>query len=495
MKRCLFAFAIIFYTIAIFAQPAPKREFRGAWIHTVHQNRYAGMNPQAMKKYFTELLDNLASANINALIFQVRPSADAFYKSEIEPYSRYFTGVQGQAPAEGFDPMKFLVNEAHKRNMEFHAWLNPYRVTVSENDRLCPEHIYFQHPERFIKYGKQLFFDPGMPENRKHICSVVRDIVSRYDIDAIHFDDYFYPYPIAGETFNDDWSFAAYSAQQGFSSSQRGDWRRNNVSLLIKQIRTTIIQTKPWVRFGISPFGIYRNKKSTADNSGSDTRGLQNYDDLYADVLLWTSQGWIDYLIPQIYWEIGYAPAAYEVLAKWWNEHKNNGHLYVGQDIARSAQNQLTAKMRIERALPNIEGNCWWSGYSLIENENGIADSLRRNYQRYPALIPAFTHLHNKRPKNVKSLKAEWTSEGYILHWQQNGDAANPENAQYYVVYRFGKGQKTDLNNPAQIVAITRNNFYKLPYQSGKDKYKYVVTSVDRFHNETKKGKAKTVKL
>jgi uncharacterized lipoprotein YddW (UPF0748 family) len=504
MKRIILAAVAMFYTAVIFSQTAPKREFRGAWIHTVAQSRYAGMNSQTMKKYFVDLLDNLAACKINALIFQVRPAADAFYKSDLEPWSRYLTGVQGQAMTDGFDPLAFLVSEAHKRNMEFHAWLNPYRVTVSENDILCSEHIYFQHPERFIKYGKQIFFDPGMPENRKHICEVVRDITDRYDIDAIHFDDYFYPYPVAGEKFDDDWTFNVYAPKQGFADNQRSDWRRNNVNLLISQIRSTIIQTKPWVRFGISPFGIYRNKQTTPDASGSDTRGLQNYDDLYADVLLWTEKGWVDYLIPQIYWEIGYPPADYEVLAKWWNSHKNNGHLYIGQDIARTAlkadpanpsKNQLTRKMQIERALSSTEGNCWWPGYEIINNTGGIADSLQNNYQRYPALIPAYTHLHNKRPKDVKSLKAEWTENGYMLHWQRNGDASDPENAQYYVIYRFGKGQKTDLNNPARIVAITGDNFYKLPYKTGKDKYKYVVTSVDRFHNETKKGKSKKVKL
>ncbi|MDR0835574.1 MAG: family 10 glycosylhydrolase [Tannerella sp.] len=487
-----------------YSQTAPKREFRGAWIHVIGQGQYQNMSPDEMKRYFVDMLDNLQSYNINAIVFQVRPAADAFYYSEIEPWSRYLTGRQGKAPAGNFDPMAFLIQETHRRNMEFHAWLNPYRVKASANDVLCDSHIYHQYPERFIQYGNQLFFDPGQPENRAYICTVVKDIVKRYDVDAIHLDDYFYPYPIAGERFDDEDSFNRYAAQQGFSSNQTGDWRRNNVNLLIEQIKQTIILTKPWVRFGISPFGIYRNKKNTPDGSGSNTNGLQNYDELYADIQLWTKKGWVDYCVPQIYWEIGHSAADYETLIHWWSEHKNGGHLYIGQDVARTmkapdanhpGRNQLPRKMQLERTLNAVDGNCWWPAYELLQNNTGIADSLYYNYQAYPALIPAYTHLHKKAPKDVKSLKAAWTSQGYLLYWKQNGDPENPENAQYYVIYRFKNNEKTNLNDASKIVLTTRKTSYLLPYNKGIDKYKYVVTSVDRFHNETKKGKSKKVKL
>jgi uncharacterized lipoprotein YddW (UPF0748 family) len=505
MKRyLLIIYALILVPISIFSQNAPKREFRGAWIQVINQNQYAAMSPTEMKRYFVQMLDNLQSYHINALIFQVRPAADAFYYSTIEPWSRYLTGTQGKAPLGNFDPMEFLIEETHKRNMEFHAWLNPYRVTTSERDVLCPEHIYYRHPERFIKYGKQIYFDPGIPENRKHICSVIRDIVSRYDVDAIHMDDYFYPYPISGEPFGDENSFNRYAYAQGFKQNQLGDWRRNNVNRLIEEIKQTIILTKPWVRFGVSPFGIYRNKKSTPDGSGSNTNGLQNYDDLYADVLLWAQKGWVDYVIPQIYWEIGHPAADYATLIRWWSKQKKNAQLYIGQDVNRTVKtpdqvyswkNQLPAKMEPARTLPGIDGNCWWSGYSLIGNTQGIADSLGNNYQKYPALIPAYVHQHKKAPKDVKKLKAEWTPFGYILHWKQNGNPVNPEKAQYYVIYRFENKEKTDLTNPSKIVCVTRETSYLLPYDKGKMEYKYVVTSVDRFHNETKKGKSKKVKL
>jgi uncharacterized lipoprotein YddW (UPF0748 family) len=400
--------------------------------------------------------------------------------------------------------MEFLIEESHKRCMEFHAWLNPYRVTTSDKEKLHPSHIYFQHPEWFVKYGKQIYFDPGLPESQAFICRVVKDIVSRYDVDAIHIDDYFYPYPIAGEKFPDDNSFNQYAALQGFSSGQRNDWRRNNVNTLIRDIKHTIVLTKPWVRFGVSPFGIYRNKKNTPDGSGSETNGLQNYDDLYADVRLWVEKGWVDYNLPQIYWEIGHKSADYETLIRWWSRNNFGAHLYIGQDVDRTmktpdksipGKNQLSRKMELERTLPAIYGNCFWPGYELMKNNRGVVDSLRNHYHLYPALIPAYAHMHAKTPKDVKSLKTEWTPQGYVLHWKKNGDPANPEKAQYYIVYRFAGKEKVNLNDPSKIVALTRETAYLLPYKQGKNKYKYIVTSVDRFHNETKKGKSKTVKL
>jgi len=504
MKHTLLLFLACIFSFSAISQSVSKREFRGAWIHVIGQSQYKSMSSGEMKQYFIDLLDSLKAVNVNAVVFQVRPSADAFYYSKIEPWSQYLTGTQGKAPDSNFDPMAFLVRETHKRMMEFHAWLNPYRVTASDNDVLCATHLYYQYPERFLKYGKQIYFDPGLPENRDHICNVVKDILNRYDVDAIHFDDYFYPYPIAGEQFPDGNSFKKYAPQQGFAANQVDDWRRNNVNLLIEQLKHTIVLTKPWVRFGVSPFGIYRNKKSTPDGSGSNTNGLQNYDDLYADVLLWMQKGWIDYCVPQIYWEIGNKSADYETLIRWWSKQQNKSQLYIGQDVERTMKfsdlqfperNQLPKKMQLERTLPGIDGNCWWSAYSIVRNVNGIADSLRNNYQAYPALIPAYTHLHKKAPKDVKSLKAEWTPKGYFLHWKRNGDLKNPEKAQYYVIYRFKSGEKTQLNDASKIVAMTRETSFFLPYEKGTIKYKYVVTSVDRFQNETKKGKSKKVKL
>lgn len=472
----------------------PKREFRGAWIQTAFQSEYAQMTVDEMKRSFIRKLNYLQTCGINAIIFQVRPEADAFYRSELEPWSRFYTGEQGRAPEGDFDVMTFLIEECHQRGMEFHAWLNPYRISTAGNTRFAASHIYHRHPEWFVTYNKQILFDPGLPQSRAFICRVVKDIVSRYDIDAIHMDDYFYPYPAAGQSFPDDASFRRYGLAKGYKPSQRAAWRRENVNTLIRELKHTIVLQKPWVRFGISPFGIYRNKKSSPD--GSRTNGLQNYDDLYADILHWVEEGWIDYNMPQIYWEIGHPAADYETLVQWWSEHAEGRPLYIGQDVARTMKaDQLTEKMRWERHLPYIQGNCFWPANELLWNNRGVADSLKWHYHRYPALIPAYVHMHDRAPKEVSRLQAEWTPDGYLLHWQAEQNETNPELAAYFVVYRFEAKEEVNLNDPTHIVAITRNTYYKLPYEDGRTKYRYVVTAVDRFHNESPKGKSKKVKL
>lgn len=261
--------------------------------------------------------------------------------------------------------------------MELHAWLNPYRVTTNAKQTLPKGHIYHKHPERFVRYDGKLYFNPGLPENREFIGKVVEDIVSRYDIDAIHFDDYFYPYPAKGKDFDDAAAFAKYG-----KGMARDDWRRHNVDLLIEELNTRIKKLKPWVRFGISPFGIWRNK--TSDPRGSDTNGLQNYDALYADVLLWEEKGWIDYLLPQLYWELDHKAASSRILADWWNENSgHNRHLYIGQDVERCmSKGELGEKVEISRSRQNVAGNCWWPGYSVTRNSGGVADSLASDLQK-----------------------------------------------------------------------------------------------------------------
>lgn len=504
----LFLFSLLFFScgskksVSNYADVThPKREFRGAWIQTAWQDKYRSMNSVQMKQYFTDILDKLQAAGINAVIFQARPQADAFYYSEIEPWSSFMTGTQGKGLPDGFDPLAFLVEESHKRNMELHVWLNPYRAKLSESQTLSRNHIYQSRPDLFVKYGTQMFFDPGIPENREHICKVVKDIVSRYDIDAVHMDDYFYPYPIAGKAFPDDRSFKTYSIPQGFAQNQRDDWRRNNVNMLIKEIKGTIVTTKPWVRFGVSPFGIYRNKKSTPNGTGSNTNGLQNYDDLYADVKLWVKNGWIDYNMPQVYWEIGHKAADYTTLINWWAENNFEQPLYIGQDVTRtmdakmpSGDNQLAEKIRQERSIPNIQGNCFWSGYNVAENYKGIANELITKYHKYPALVPAYTHMHKKSPKAISKINEVYNEKSHYLEWDKPKGKFNPENARYYVIYRFGEKQHEDLNDPRNIVGITHDNRFVLPYEGGQKKYKYVVTAVDSFHNEST-GKTKKIKL
>jgi uncharacterized lipoprotein YddW (UPF0748 family) len=472
-----------------------KREFRGAWIQTVYQGEYKDMTPTQMKKDFIRKLDVLQGCGINAIVFQVRPEADAFYKSALEPWSRFYTGKQGVAPEGEFDLMRFLIAECHKRAMEFHAWLNPYRAG-SENIAFAASHIINQYPGRFVRYNKLILFDPGQPQNRRFICNVVKDIVARYDVDAIHMDDYFYPYPVAGESFPDDRSFERYGIPRGYTAATRGDWRRENVNKLIEELKDVIHETKPWVRFGVSPFGIYRNKKSTPDGSGSETNGLQNYDDLYADVLHWVEEGWVDYNIPQLYWEIGHATADYATLLKWWAEHATNAHLYIGQDVARTMKAaQLKEKMADARALPAIKGNCFWPANELLWNNGGVADSLKRRFHRYPALIPAYTRMHDDRPTNVLKLAVDKQPDGALLQWQVKVSPGDPSAAHYFVVYCFAKGEKIDLNDPAHIVKITRETSCFVPnHAKRKGAFRFVVTAVDRYHNESK-GKRINLKL
>lgn len=481
-------------------QLPPKQEFRGSWIHTVQQSEYAQMTPEVMRRSFIGKLNTLKACGINAIIFQVRPEADAWYPSKLEPWSRFLTGKQGKAPEPLWDPMKFMIEECHNRNMEFHAWLNPYRVKASDDFKLAPEHVYYQHPEWFLKYGKQTFFDPGLPACRTFITQVVRDIVTRYDVDAIHMDDYFYPYPIKGEEFPDDSSFKKYGIPKGYTAETKGDWRRENVNLLIKNIKNAISQTKPWVRFGISPFGIYRNKASTPDGFGSDTKGLQNYDALYADVIKWLREDWIDYNMPQIYWNIGFKIADYEVLSAWWNTNAFNAHLYVGQNVVQTMKGeQLDVKIKSTRAHEHISGSCFWPANELLKNNSGITDSLATNYHRYPALIPPYTNMNRTVPQPVARIKEGNVDGQPALLWDapaaQNDKG---EQAHYYVVYRVAKGQTLNLNDPRLIQAITRQTSYILPHKK-KDgatrKYAYYVTAVNRYNTESEPSRSIKVKL
>ena len=476
--------------------PYPKREFRGAWIQAVN-GQFRGIPTEKLKQTLIDQLNSLQGAGINAIIFQVRPEADALYASQLEPWSRFLTGVQGQAPSPYWDPMQFMIDECHKRGMEFHAWINPYRVKTSLKSELAANHLYNIHPEWFVTYNNQLYFDPALPESRRHICMVVADIVSRYDVDAIHMDDYFYPYPAKGVDFPDDASFARYGG--GFTN--RADWRRSNVNILIQKIHETIRGLKPWVKFGISPFGIYRNEKN--DPLGSKTNGLQNYDDLYADVLLWARNGWVDYNIPQIYWQIGHPAADYETLVKWWAKNTENRPLFIGQSVMNTVQNadpknpsinQLPRKMALERAYQTIGGSCQWPASAVVENAGKYRDALVQEYHKYPALVPVFDFMDDKAPGKVRKVKKVWTEDGYMLFWTAPKAKDEMDRAVQYVVYRFDGKEKVNIDDASHIVAITRNNFYKLPYDDGKTKYRYVVTALDRLHNESK-SVSKKVKL
>ncbi len=474
------------------AEP-PKREFRGAWIQAVN-GQFIGLSTAEMQRTLTTQLDALGRAGINAIIFQVRPEADALYMSYYEPWSRYLTGEQGLAPDPYWDPLQFMVEECHKRGMELHAWINPYRAKTKGTKTLGLKHPYKKNPERYVEYDGMLIFDPALQENRDYICTIVTDIVKRYDVDGLHIDDYFYPYPVPGLEFDDEAAFRA--DPRGFTD--RGDWRRDNVNLLVEQLHRTIRGVKPWVKFGISPFGIYRNLGS--DPEGSATNGLQNYDDLYADILLWIDKGWVDYTIPQIYWEIGHRAADYETLVGWWAEHAAGRPLYIGQDVMRTVKasdaddptrHQQARKMELQRSYRSINGSCQWPASAVAENVGGYATALGEEYHRWLALQPEYPFIDKKAPKKVKGLQVIETGDGPVLCWSAPKYKKEMDRPVKYVVYRFAKGEKRNLDDATKIVGFAQSTFFPLEQQGDGTKYTYVVTALDRLHNESKPRKEK----
>lgn len=475
----------------------PKREFRGAWMHTVGQMQYSKMTTEQNMAYLRSQLDSLQMAGVNAVVWQVRPKADAFYPSDIEPWSMYVTGTAGKAPDPYWDPLQFMIDESHARGMELHAWLNPYRVTNIKKEQLPENHIYHKHPEWFVTYGGMKYFNPGLPECRDFIGQVVRDILKRYDVDAIHMDDYFYPYPISGETFNDADAFAKYG-----EGMELGDWRRKSVDLLIEALHKIIGEEKPWVRLGISPFGIWRNKKN--DVRGSETNGLQCYDALYADVIKWTEEGWVDYQVPQLYWSLTHKVAPGELLAYWWNDYAFNRHMYIGQSIstimttpdnASDDPNELAHKIRLSRELPNVQGNCWWPGYLITKNYKNVADSLAKNEQSTIALVPAYPWLDDKCPDEVTNLKVVTKNGMKRLSWTAPETTDPMQYAKAFVIYQFDAKEKVNLDDASAIKAVTPNEYYEFPADMEKGKYKFVVTVLDRVNNESPKGVEVKVQL
>lgn len=474
--------------ISTFAQN-PKREFRGAWLHVIGQSQYQNKSTTANKAYIRQQLDKLRDAGCNAVIFQVRPTADALYKSELEPWSAWLTGQRGKAPSPMWDPLEFVISEAHKRGMELHAWLNPYRVTSTAKEILPESHLSKKEPHRFVKFNGQTFFDPAYPENRKFICDVVSDIVTRYDVDAIHIDDYFYPYPSGAKRFNDDnASYAKFG-----NGKNRNDWRRQNVDMLIKDLHSTIKQTKPWVRFGVSPFGIWRNKSS--DPRGSQSSGLQNYDDLYADVLLWARNGWIDYLAPQLYWQLDLKVAPSRHLTQWWNDNANGVDIYIGQDVQRTMNtpdpgnhdsNELDTKVKLSRKLPNVKGNVWWHGYWVTGNYKGVADSLALKHQSTIALPPAYGKA-GEGPLPVTDLRIDHRDGKTFLTWQppKHGPQQKSTDAIRFVVYQFFPNERTDISDPQAIVALTPYNSVSISDKESTRGMTFMVTALDRNNRES----------
>ncbi len=463
---------------------------------------YLGKSMEQVRNMLVSQLDVLKDAGINAIMFQVRPEGDALYKSEFEPWSRYLTGTQGKAPADGWDPLEWMVEQCHKRGMECHAWINPYRAKM-KSTVLASNHAASLHPDRVFKYGDLLIFNPALEVNRKYTCMIVEDIVSRYDIDGLHIDDYFYPYPVAGEIMPDQAYFE--NDRRGFSDIN--DWRRDNVNLLIKELHLAIHKAKPWVKFGVSPFGIYRNNPAGINGpEGSATNGTTNFGDLYADVVKWVDNGWIDYNIPQIYWNVGTKVADYDVLCRWWNDYCGKRPLFIGQDVERTVKgadpsnpnaHQMGLKYQIQRSLPNVQGSCQWYAAAVCNNPGDYQTYLKTIFHKYPALQPKMSFIDKKSPKNAKKVKVELVAGQPAITWSAPSAKKEMAKAVQYVVYKFASGEKVNLDDASHIALITNRSSVKggkfvcpLGYEdlSG---YTFVVTSLDRLHNESKGVKVK----
>lgn len=378
--------------------PQMPREFRGVWIATVANIDWP-ISPNdtysKQKKDFIELLDYYKDLNFNAVIVQVRTAGDAFYPSNLAPWSAYLTGKQGKAPDTNENPLTWMINEAHARGLEFHAWLNPYRASMNlKTEQLSPNHDYNLHRDWMLKYDTKYYYNPGLPEVKEHLLAVIKEIVDNYDIDAIHFDDYFYPYKVPNLDFPDKSTYLKYRKQ----GQSQDDWRRQNVNELILALNQTIKKSKPWVQFGISPFGVWRNQDK--DPKGSPTRaGQTNYDDLYADVLLWMEKGWIDYLIPQLYWSMDHPLASHRKLNDWWAKNHYNTNVYIGngpykiredKDEAWNNPKEINTQISYTRTLPTIQGNAFFSAKSLKIKNQDVAQLLKAEMYNEPTLPPAF---------------------------------------------------------------------------------------------------------
>ena len=494
-------FLSIFLTllsVSLFAQQQtpPKREFRGAWVATVANIDWPsrpGLSSEIQKKELIRIFDDHQRSGINAIMLQVRPSADAFFGKGSEMWSRFLTGKQGQAPVAYYDPLEFAIVEAHKRGMELHAWFNPYRATTDLLESSTnPQHITRQKPEWFFTYEGKKLFNPGIPEVRHYIVKIIMDVVRNYDVDGIHFDDYFYPYPDGKNRPIPDYD--TYQAHGAAKFNDITDWRRNNVDTLIQTLSDSIHSSKAHVKFGVSPFGIWRNKSQ--DPEGSESAGFDGYGKLYADARKWTQSGWVDYINPQLYFPFFYKAAPYEKLLDWWSNNTYGKHLYIGQGAYRATENregwrnrqQIPDQIRYLRNNARVQGSVFFSSKSLTNNLAGVNDSLRSDFYRYPALQPAMLWLDDVDPNPPKDVMAKALNDCVDISWKAPSPASDGQTAYGYVIYRFKEGEEIRTSEPGNILKISfdasQTNFSDFSVSPG-SRYTYVITAIDRLKNES----------
>lgn len=436
--------------------PAPMREFRAAWVATVANIDWPsrkGLTSAEQKAELLAIFDRAAHLKLNAIVFQVRPACDALYASEIEPWSEFLTGTMGKAPEPYYDPLAFAVEEAHKRGLELHAWFNPYRAGHSSaKSPVSPNHISKTRPQLVRHYGKQVWLDPGEKAVQDYSLSVVMDVVRRYDIDGVHFDDYFYPYRESDRSgneldFPDDASWKRYGAG---GKLERDDWRRENVNGFVERVYESIKAAKPWVKFGISPFGIWRPENPP------QIKGFDAYSKLYADSRKWLAKGWVDYFAPQLYWSIASEEQSFPVLLKWWTQQNSkNRHLLPGLDVTKTVnlnadtgrnkkhwpEQEIINQIRLTRKQGGVNGHVHWNMKSLMRNQ-GLDDALETQVYAQPALIPASPWLGNSQPAKPALTVAEASPAKLRVTWSAGG-AARP--SLWLVQARNGREWRTEI--------------------------------------------------
>ena len=486
MKKFLLPFALIPFLIIIAQNNHPKREFRAAWIATVANLDWPDSPHESVedqKAELVRLLDQLKEAGINTVIFQVRNECDAMYDSPYEPWSYWLTGSQGMAPSPYYDPLKFAIKEAHKRGMEFHAWFNPYRAERHVGSHaMASNHVTRAHPDWVIQIGDFKFLDPGIPAVREYVTKVIMDVVARYDVDGVHFDDYFYPYPPNNITNQDDDTFARYS--DGYTD--RGDWRRHNVNLLVKMVHDSINAVKPWVKFGISPFGIWK------PSNPPGISGMNAYSTIYCDALAWLNAKTVDYLAPQLYWKIGGAQD-YSLLMPWWADHINGRHLYPGQALYRVSNGNFTAseiprQIALNRANDKCEGSILFRAKNIPENPRGVTDSLKNNYYKYPALKPVMSwkdSIPPMAPGDPIFTRLEGSAIAG-LQWANSPKASDGDSAWQYVVYNFYSNiGPQDFESAENIADVSPMNRFIPKRGNGEGPKYFAVSALDRLGNES----------
>ncbi len=489
MKKSTYLLLLSLFIInTLFAREKyPKREVRAAWIATVKNIDWPLSNTETSGQQISEMVamfDSLKAAGINTVYFQIRTECDALYKSSYEPWSYWLTGRQGEAPKPYYDPLAFAISEAHKRGMEIHAWFNPYRAVRKVGDyKLSPAHVTALHPNWILNFGDNEILNPGIPDVTEYITKIVADVVKRYDVDGIHFDDYFYPY-VPHITNQDSETFARY----GGSFTNIDDWRRSNINKMVEAVYNTIKSINPKVKFGVSPFGIVENKYA-------GTNGFESYNKIYCDPLTWLKDKTVDYIVPQLYWEVGNKAADYSKLLPWWQSVTNGRQLYIGVFSSKMAApgykgspDELENEIKLNRQYKNVYGTVFFSAKSIVNNYSYLADTLKDNYYKYPALIPAMPWIDNIPPLPPSQLKEKYDwDKDVMLTWNGPGKAVDGDTAYQYVIYRFSGSRGVNINDPGSIVAIingNNNGYTDKNVEKGTD-YIYVVTALDRLHNES----------